>query len=112
MTHAEFQQQVAIKLLQNPELFGRKKVSSISISSTVKTLTMPSEHRLIKMSKKGYCIACKITQERPAKRQALAEIDGNEKKRRKRGSQSWYACAGCVGGYCCQKKDCFDALHS
>ena len=112
MTHTEFQQQVTIKLLQNPELFSRKKVSSISISSTIKTLTMPSKHRLIKMSKKEYYITCKITQERPAKRQALTEIDGNKKKKRKRGSQSWYACAGYVGGYYCQKKDCFDALHS
>ena len=59
MTHKEFQHQIVIKLLQDPELFGRKKVLSVSVLSTAKTFTMPSEHRLIKMSKRGYCIACK-----------------------------------------------------
>ena len=112
MIHAEFQYEVAIRLLQNPELFGRKRPSSISISSTVRTFTKPSVYRLIKMVKRGYCIACKTTGERPAKRQPLAEIDTYGNKRRKRGSESWYACAGCEGTYCCQKKECFDALHS
>ena len=82
------------------------------MSSTAKTFTILSVHRLIKMSKRGYCIACKPTKERPAKRQPLTEIDNFGNKRRKRGSESWYACAGCAGKYCCQKKECFEALHS
>ena len=53
MTHAEFQQQVATKLLQNPELFSRKKSSCISVSSIVKAFTRPLAHRLVKMSKRG-----------------------------------------------------------
>ena len=112
ITHLEFQHQVAIKLLQHPELFSRKKVSSISVSSTAKTFTMPSEHRLVKMSKRGYYITYKTTKERPTRRQPLSEIDRFGNARAKKCSQSWYACVGCGGSYCCQKKDCFDALHS
>ena len=64
------------------------------------------------MPKKGYYIAYKVNKERPAKRQALGEIDGNGNKRQKRGSQTTYACVGCENNYCCQKEDCFEALHS
>ena len=64
------------------------------------------------MSKKGYCNVCKIIKERLAKRQALGEINENGKKRRIQGSESWYACVGCEGSYCCQKGGCFTALHS
>ena len=88
MAHSEFQHQMAIKLLQDPELFSRKKASSISISSTANAFTMPSIHRLIKISKKGYCVTCKTTGERPAKRQPLGELDNFRYQRRKRGSQS------------------------
>ena len=114
ITHADFQHKVALKLLQNPMLFGRKQASAISISSTVKTqkFIFTSAHRLVKRDKKGYCGACRTTRERPAKRKALSEIDTNGNKRRKQGSQSWYGCAGCVGSYCCQKGDCFKAIHS
>ena len=114
MTHVTFQHQIALKLLQNPEFFGRKQISPISISSNVniRRFTLTSAHRLVKRNKKGYYNACKITKERPAKRKALEEIDGNGNKRVKRGSQSWYGCVGCVGSYCCQKGDCFEAIHS
>ena len=39
-------------------------------------------YRLVKISKKGYYNICKITKKRPAKRQALGEINTNGKKRR------------------------------
>ena len=114
MTHEDFQHQIAMKLLENPQVFGRKRPSTVSISTTSTGFTMPQEnkHRLVRMSKRGYCNVCKITKERPARRQALGEIDTNGKKRRIRGSESWYACVGCEGSYCCQTRDCFTALHS
>ena len=112
ITHEEFQHQIAMKLLENPAAFGRKRPSAVSILTTNKGFTLPPAHRLVKMSKKGYCIACRTSKERPAKRQALGEIDGNGNKRRFRGSESWYACVGCGGSYCCQKGECFEAIHT
>ena len=114
ITHATFQHEIALRLLQNPELFGRQKASSISISSTVSTkrFILTSAHRLIRRVKRGYCSACKTTKERPAKREILGEIDNYGNKRKRNGSESWYGCAGCVGSYCCRKGDCFEAIHS
>ena len=113
MTHEDFQHQIALKLLQDPQVFGRIRPSAVSVSTTSRGFIQPQQnHRLAKISKKGYCIVCKINKERPAKRQALGEIDGNGNKRRKRGSETKYICVGCTGSYCCNNRDCFEALHS
>ena len=57
-----------MKLLDYLEVFGRKRSLTVSILTTNKGFTLPEKHRLIKMSKRGYCTVCKITKERPAKR--------------------------------------------
>ena len=101
-----------MKLLENPKVFDRKKPSTISISTTNKGFTLPQKHRLVRISRKGYCKICKINKERSARKQALREIDGNGNKRRKRGSETMYVYIGCSDSYCCQKKDCFEALHT
>ena len=88
MTYIDFQHEIIIKLLDYPEVFGRKRPLIMFILTTNKGFTLLEKHRLIKILKRGYCIIYKITKERPAKRQALREIDGNGTKRRKRGSQS------------------------
>ena len=88
-----------MKLLDYFEVFGRKKSLIVSILTTNKRFTLLEKHRLIKILKRGYCIIYKIIKERPAKRQVLKKIDGNKTKRRKRGSQSWYACVGCSASY-------------
>ena len=68
MTHIDFQHEIVIKLLDYPEVFGRKRPLIISILTTNKGFTLLKKHRLIKILKRGYCIMCKITKERPAKR--------------------------------------------
>ena len=114
MTYVIFQHEIALKLLENPELFSRKKVSEISIASTINTkkFTLTSAHGLVKRSKKGYYNAYKITKERPAKRQIIGEINQFGNKRQKKGSQTWYGYTGCVNSYYHQKGDCFEAIHT
>ena len=75
ITHEDFQHQIAIKLLENPKVFGRKRSSKVSISTTNRGFILPETHRLVKMSKKGYCTVCKTNKERPAKRQAVVKGD-------------------------------------
>ena len=60
---------------------------------------MLSKYRLIKILKKEYYITYKITLKKPIKRQALTEIDGNKKKKKKKGLQSWYAYIGYIKDY-------------
>ena len=83
-----------LKLLENPKVFGRKKPLIVSILTTNRGFTKPQEHRLIKISKRGYCIIFKTIKERLVRRQALAEIDRNKNKRRKHSSESQYAYIG------------------
>ena len=76
--------------MSNPEFFSRKQISPIFILNNIniKRFTLKSAHRLIKKDKKGHYNTCKITKERPIKRKALGEIDGNNNKRVKRGLES------------------------
>ena len=112
MTHKDFQHEIAIKLLENPKVFDRKRFLTIFISITNKGFTLPQEYRLVRISKKEYYKICKINKERPVKRQILREIDGNRNKRRKRGSKTIYVYIKCSDSYYYQKKDCFKALHT
>ena len=101
MAYIDFQHEIAIKLLNHPEVFGRKRPLIVSILTTNKGFTLPEKHRFFKILKRGYYIVCKIIKKRLAKRQVFREIDGNGIKRRKRGLQSWYVCIECLASYCC-----------
>ena len=68
MTYKDFQHEIAMKLLENPKVFDRKKPLTISISITNKGFTLLQEYRLVRISKKEYCKIYKINKKRLAKR--------------------------------------------
>ena len=69
------------------------------------------EHRWMHLKKKRYCDACKVETKR--KREPLAEVDGNEKKRRKRGAQTRWGCAVwiCQKKAACKTSKCWNYIH-
>ena len=54
----------------------------------------PPEHKWVHLSKRQYCLACRVDKIRVS-RQPLAEVDGNGAKRRRRGAHTMWGCSAC-----------------
>ena len=108
-----FIRSIADELINQEAGNQRKFISKdIDISSINR---QQSEHRWMHLEKKQYCDACKVEKSRSSKRkrEPLAEVDGNEKKRRKRGAQTRWGCAAwiCQKKAACKTSKCWNYMH-
>ena len=113
LTREEFIRQIAAKLMNNP-LGNLRKHQSSADALNVRAIEPSSGHHWIHLPKKRECTACKASQRRPHRRNPLAEIDGNAKARRQRGSQTRWGCGAwaCRKKAACKKEACWKYIHS
>jgi hypothetical protein len=115
LTHYEFQSQIALELMRNPEgqAQARRRASKIHISGSKKNSHEMPTHSWLPYEMKSYCKVCEITRNRPS-RPALGAIDVNivAGKKRKRGSQTYWGCTGCPESHICRTKECWSEFHS
>ena len=68
-------------------------------------LVYSPEHNWVHLSKRQYCLACRVDKLRVS-RQSLVEVDGNEVKKRRCGAQTVWGCS------CCKNAEFWDAIHA
>ena len=115
LSRSEFIRHIATSLLQTPAGNLQVQQPRIIVKTKVAPLVPPPKHHWIHLDKKQYCHPCKSDKTRPSLkrgREPLAEITPNRQKRRKRGSQTMWACGGCKPVKpCCKKPKCWNAIH-
>ena len=88
-------------------------MNDINISSMNR---QKSEHHWMRLKKRQYCNACRSEKSTSykRKREPLAEVNENEKKRRKRGAQTIWGCAAwiCQRKAACKISRCWNHMHS
>jgi hypothetical protein len=107
----DFRRQLVSALVakgRGSEICPKRRISQISHIADQEPL---SSHKLIRMSKRGFCIACKGLRfrDRPRKRVALSEIASNiGRESTKRSSR--FGCKQC-DVHLCNYNSCFERFH-
>lgn len=107
----DFRKQLVGSLLamgSGSELCPKRRISKISQGADF----MPIQsHRMVKMAKRGYCIACKGLRygDRPRKRVALSTIASNLGRQSSNHSSS-FGCKQC-DVHLCNNNSCFERFH-
>jgi hypothetical protein len=107
----DFREQLISALLakgRDSEICPKRRISQISQGADQVPL---GSHELVKMAKRGYCVACKGLRygDRPRKRVALAEIASNMGRKSTNHSSS-SGCRQC-DVHLCKDNSCFERFH-
>lgn len=93
---------------------SRKRESVINDLTVIRDAK--SDHHWIHLTKKRRCNRCKTNKTRlpKRKREPLAEVDDNGRKRRKRGAQTQWGCGavGCKDKAACKISECWTYMHT
>ena len=114
LSREAFIRSIAEELINEETGNQRKKISmnNVNISSMNRK---QSEHHWVRLEKRQYCDSCKAEKSSlfKRKREPLAEVNGNEKKRRKRGAQTTWGCAAwiCQRKAACKTSKCWNYIH-
>lgn len=114
LSREAFIRSIAMTLITAPAGNGRKRKSQAD-DLPVGTVEFLPEHQWVFYPKKSFCDRCKANKSRSSKRkrEPLTEVDGNNKKRRMRGSQTHWGCGAfsCQKLRACKKAECWNYIH-
>ena len=107
----DFRRQLISSLLamgRDSDIYPKRRISQISQGANYVPV---QSHELVKMAKRGYCVACKGLRygDRPRKRVALSEIASNRGRESSKHSSS-FGCKQC-DVHLCNYNSCFDIFH-